>query len=308
VVHGGAVVKAAVVADGGLSVEERPDPVAGPGYTLVRMRGAGVNNADLMQAAGGYPAPPGAPADIPGLELAGEVVDTGERVMALLGGGAQAELVAVPSRVLLPVPDEVSWAEAGGFVEAFATAYDALFTQAGLQPGERVLVTGAAGGVGAAAVQLAAATGAFPVGSVRNEALRPEVEQLGAEVVAPGEEEGPFDVILELVGGEGLARGVGLLGTGGRMVAIGLGAGAQAEIDFRALMQRRGRISSSTLRARPYEEKALVVRKLEKHVLPLLAAGRIRVPIVATFPLEQAPAAYDRFAAGGKLGKIVLTA
>jgi NADPH:quinone reductase-like Zn-dependent oxidoreductase len=298
--------RAVVVADGALQVEERPDPVAGPGFTLVRMRGAGVNNADLMQRAGRYPAPPGAPVDVPGLELAGEVVETGERVMALLGGGAQAELVAVPSRLLMRAPETLGWDEAGGFVEAFATAHDALFGQAQLALGERVLVTGAAGGVGTAAVQLAREAGARVVGTVRNEALRPQVAELGAEVAAPGEAQGPFDVILELIGGDGLAAAPDLLATGGRLVVIGVGAGATAEVDFRTLMGRRARVSASTLRARPYEEKALVVRRLERHVLPLLAAGRIRVPVQETFPLADAEAAYDRFAAGGKLGKIVL--
>jgi NADPH:quinone reductase-like Zn-dependent oxidoreductase len=237
-----------------------------------------------------------------------ESVQPGDRVMALLGGGGHAELAAVPTRLLLPVPATLGWDEAGGFVEAFATAYDALFLQAELGLGERVLVTGAAGGVGVAAVQLARATGASVVGTVRNEALRGEVEKLGAEVRAPGEAEGPFDVILELVGGDGLVQALDLLGTGGRLVVIGVGAGATAEVDYHKLMARRGRISASTLRARPLEEKALVVRKLEKHVLPLLADGRIVVPIHERFPLEQAPDAYDRFAAGGKLGKIVLRA
>jgi NADPH:quinone reductase-like Zn-dependent oxidoreductase len=188
VVHGGAVVKAVVVADGALRVEERPEPDAPRGYTLVRVRATGVNNADLLQAAGRYAAPPGAPADIPGLELAGEVVggdarfEPGARVMALLGGGGQAELAAVPTRLLMSVPDGVADAEAGGFVEAFANAHDALFAQAGLALGERVLVNGAAGGVGVAAVQLARAAGATVVGTVRDEALRPRVTELGAEV------------------------------------------------------------------------------------------------------------------------------
>jgi NADPH:quinone reductase-like Zn-dependent oxidoreductase len=300
-------VKAVVLpGDGSLRVEERPDPVAAPGYTLVRVRGAGINNADLLQRSGYYPAPPGAPADVPGLELAGEVVETGARVAALLGGGGQAELAAVPSRLLLPVPDGVGWAEAGGFVEAFATAHDALFTQARLALGERVLITGAAGGVGSAAVQLAREAGARVVATVRSEALRGTVEELGAEVRAPGEAEGPFDVILELVGGEGLAAAPNLLDFGGRLVVIGLGGGATAELDFRVLMFKRARVSASTLRARPYEEKALVVRRLERHVLPLLAAGRVRVPVADTFPLDRAEDAYARFAEGGKHGKIVL--
>jgi NADPH:quinone reductase-like Zn-dependent oxidoreductase len=294
--------------DGSLRIEERPDPVPAPGSTLVRVRGAGINNADLLQRTGNYPAPPGAPADVPGLELAGEVVETGERVAALLGGGGQAELALVPSRLLLPVPEGVGWAEAGGFVEAFATAHDALFTQARLALGERVLVTGAAGGVGTAAVQLAREAGARVVATVRNEALRGAVEELGAEVHAPGEAEGPFDVILELVGGDGLADAANLLNFGGRLVVIGVGAGGKVEVDFRVLMFKRARMSAATLRARPLEEKALVVRRLERHVLPLLASGRVRVPLVDTFPLDEAEAAYARFAEGGKLGKIVLLA
>lgn len=299
--------KAVVVADGALRIEERPDPVPSPGYTVVRVKGAGINNADLLQRAGKYPAPPGAPADIPGLELAGEDVETGRRVMALVGGGAQAELVAVPSRLLMPIPDSIDWPEAGGFVEAFATAHDALFTQGGLGLGERVLVNGAAGGVGVAAVQLAVASGASVVGTVRNEELRPRVAELGATVAAPGEAEGPFDVILELVGGaDGLAQDVDLLATGGRLVVIGVGAGGRFDFDVRRLMARRGRIAAVTLRARPMEEKAAVARLLERHVLPLLADGRVRVPVHETFPLAEAQAAYDRFAAGGKFGKIVL--
>ncbi len=307
--------RAVVVADGELRLEERPDPVPGPGQALVRVRAAGINNADLLQRDGRYPAPPGAPAEIPGLELAGEVVavgpltasvEPGDRVMAIVGGGGQAELAALPTRLLMPVPDGLPWPQAGGFPEAFATAHDALFTQAGLQLGERVLVTGAAGGVGGAAVQLAAATGARVVGSVRDEGLRERVRGLGAEVCAPGEAEGPFDVILELIGGDGLAAAPGLLAPGGRLVVIGVGAGARAEVDFRTLMARRGRISASTLRARPLEEKALVARRLERHVLPLLAEGRVRVPVEQVFPLAEAAAAYDRFAAGGKFGKLVL--
>ncbi len=307
--------KAVVFADGALRVAELPDPVAGAGQVLVRVRAAGINGADLAQRAGNYPAPPGAPQDVPGLELAGEVVDPGamtarfregDRVMALLAGGGQAELAAVQTRLLMPVPEALGWDEAGGFVEAFATAHDALFTQAQLALGERVLVSGAAGGVGVAAVQLAVAAGASVVGTVRSEGLRGDVEALGAEVCAPGEAEGPFDAILELVGGDGLAQDVELLGTGGRLVVIGVGAGAMAEIDFRKLMTKRARISASTLRARPLEEKAMVVRRLERHVLPLLGDGRVRVPVCATFPLDRAEAAYERFAAGGKLGKIVL--
>src|SRR5437899_7774247 len=172
---------AAVVVDERVDVAERPDPAPERGEVLVRVRAAGVNSADLMQMRGGYPAPPGSPPDIPGLELAGEVVATGrdvtrfapgDRVMAVVGGGAQAELALVHERHALPVPDGLGWDEAGGFPEAFTTAHDALFTQCGLAMGERVCVHGAAGGVGTAAVQLAAAAGCRVTATVRRPELR----------------------------------------------------------------------------------------------------------------------------------------
>jgi len=301
-------------------VADRPDPVPGVGEVLVRVRAAGLNNADLIQVRGGYPAPPGSPPDIPGLELAGEVVATGpnaerfrvgDRVMAVVGGGGQAELAVVHERAAMPVPAELSWEEAGGFPEVFTTAHDALFTQAGLGPGERVCVHGAAGGVGTAGVQLAAAVGARVVATVRRESLRSEVERLGTgiSVVAPEGfgEHGPFDVILELIGGPNLAADVRSLAILGRITVIGVGGGSRAELDLGALMAVRGRIHSSTLRTRPLEAKADAARRVEAHVLPLVAAGRVRVPVQAAYPLEDAPAAYRRFVEGAKLGKIVLT-
>jgi NADPH:quinone reductase len=292
--------KAAVIRNGRLEIEERPDPLAGDGELLIRVRAAGINRADLLQAAGGYPPPAGIVADIPGLECAGEVVATGERVMALLGGGGQAELVVVPAHHTLPVPERVEWPAAGGFMEAFATAHDALFTQAGLGSGERLLVNGAAGGVGLAAVQLGVASGAEVTGTARANVDR--VAALGANVEVDGE----YDVILELVGGDNLTADVQRLARGGRMIVIGTGAGSKAEIDFGRLMQRRARIQSSTLRSRTTEEKAQVVDGLRRDVLPLLASERITVPVHETFPLADAQKAYEAFAAGGKFGKLVL--
>jgi NADPH:quinone reductase len=292
--------KAAVIRNGRLEIEERPDPVVGDGELLIRVRAAGINRADLLQAAGGYPPPAGIVADIPGLECAGEVVATGERVMALLGGGGQAELVVVPAHHTLPVPERVEWPAAGGFMEAFATAHDALFTQAGLGSGERLLVNGAAGGVGLAAVQLGVASGAEVTGTARANVDR--VAALGANVEVDGE----YDVILELVGGDNLTADVQRLARGGRMIVIGTGAGSKAEIDFGRLMQRRARIQSSTLRSRTTEEKAQVVDGLRRDVLPLLASERITVPVHETFPLADAQKAYEAFAAGGKFGKLVL--
>ena len=292
--------RAAVIRDGALVVEERPDPVAAEGEMLIRVRAAGINGADLAQRAGRYPAPPGAPADIPGLECAGEVVETGERVMALLGGGGQAELAVVDARHTLPVPDGVDWPAAGGFVEAFATAHDALFTQAGLQPGERLLVNGAAGGVGTAAVQLGVAVGADVTGSTRSNADR--VRALGAST----EVEGEYDVILELVGGELLADDLRRLAPLGRLAVIGTSAGRTVEIDFGQLMGKRGRIHGSHLRGRTADEKAEVMARLRREVVPLLAEGRVRVPVHATYPLEHAQEAYETFTVPGKFGKLVL--
>ncbi|HEX2085108.1 MAG TPA: NAD(P)H-quinone oxidoreductase [Solirubrobacteraceae bacterium] len=310
--------RAATVADGSLGVEEHPDPEPGKGEVLVRVRAAGVNGADILQRAGGYPAPPGSPPDIPGLELAGEVAALGEgagrfaegdRVMAIVGGGGQAELAVVHERQLMPVPDALDWPAAGGVPEVFTTAHDALFTQCGLQAGERLLVHGAAGGVGTAAVQLGAAAGARVTATVRNPDLRDAVRELGAEAALdPAEfaDAGPFDVVLELVGAPNMPANLSALATGGRIVVIGVGAGFKAEVNLLALMGRRGTLRASTLRARPLEEKARTARLMERHVLPLLASGAVRVPLADTFPLDEAPAAYERFTAGGKLGKIVI--
>jgi putative PIG3 family NAD(P)H quinone oxidoreductase len=311
-------VRAVTISDGSLEVAERPDPEPGKGEVLVRVRAAGLNGADLLQRAGRYPAPPGSPADIPGLELAGEVVargddaerfEEGDRVMAIAGGGGQAELCTVHERGAMPVPESLGWPEAGGTAEVFTTAHDALFTQAGLAPGERLLVHGGAGGVGTAAIQLGRAAGARVTATVRGEEVRPGVEALGARVLAPEEfaEHGPFDVVLELVGAPNLAANLEALATGGRICVIGVGAGAKAELNLLALMGKRATLRGSTLRARPLEEKAAAMRAVERHVLPLLEAGAVRVPVAETYPLERADEAYERFAAGGKLGKVVLT-
>ncbi len=309
--------RAATVRDGEIVIEEHPDPTPGAGEVLVRVRAAGLNGADMMQRRGLYPAPAGSPQDIPGLELAGEVAalgsgterfSPGERVMAIVGGGGQAELAVVHERQLMPVPEGLSWPQAGGVPETFTTAHDALFSQARLRLGERLLVHGGAGGVGTAAIQIAAAAGARVSATVRNEALREQVQALGAEALAPEgfQQAGPYDVILELVGAPNLAGNLAALAQRGRIVVIGVGAGAKAELNLLALMGKRASIHGSTLRARPLEDKAIAARRVEREVLPLLSCGKVSVPVAATFPLDQAPAAYDRFAAGGKLGKIVL--
>ena len=311
--------KAVVVHEGELRVEDRPDPEPGTHELLVSVRGAGVNGADMLQRRGAYPAPPGSPQDVPGLELAGEVAaggagadrfSEGDRVMAIVGGGGQAELAVVHERACMPVPQGLGWPEAGGLPEVFVTAHDALFSQAQLRPGERLLVHGGAGGVGTAAIQLGRAAGARVSATVRRQELRPQVEDLGAVALDPEAftDDGPFDVVLELVGAPNLAGNVKALATGGRIVVIGVGAGAKAELNLLGLMGKRARLQGSTLRARPLEEKSVAMRLVEREVLPLFEDGRLRVPVSDTFPLERVEEAYDRFAAGGKLGKIVLLA
>ena len=298
---------------------QHPDPRPGHGEVLVRVRAAGLNGADRIQLAGLYPAPAGSPADVLGLELAGEGAATGpgvtrwhegDRVMAVVGGGGQAELAVVHERHLLPVPEALPWAEAGGFPEVFTTAHDALFTQCRLALGERVCIHGAAGGVGIAGVQLAVAAGASVVATVRDPDRRADVTALGATAVAPDEfvDHGPFDVVLELVGAPNMAANLRALAVGGRISVIGIGAGAKAEVNLGALMSQRGMIHGSTLRARSLEDKATAARLVEAHVLPLLAAGTLRVPVAATYAMADAGAALDHFAAGGKFGKIVLLA
>jgi NADPH2:quinone reductase len=318
--------RAVTVVDGHLEWREHPDPEPGPGELLVDVRAAGINGADMLQRQGLYPAPPGSPPDIPGLEVAGEVVavgtgverfGSGDRVMSIVGGGGQAERAIVHERVALPAPDGLTWEQAGGFPEVFTTAHDALFTQCRLLMGEHVLVHGAAGGVGIAAVQIAAVAGARVTATVRSADMREDVAAIGArlgrtEVVGPDEfvDRGPFDVVLELIGAPNLPGDLESLATGGRISVIGVSAGAQAELNLLTLMAKRARVHGSTLRARPLEQKAMTARLVEAHVLPFLRGADdsvLQVPVAATYAMHDAEAAYDRFAAGGKLGKIVLS-
>jgi NADPH:quinone reductase-like Zn-dependent oxidoreductase len=309
---------ATVIRDGQLHWEERDDPSPGSTELLVSVRAAALNSADLLQRLGLYPAPAGWPADIPGMDLAGEVAAVGsqatrfavgDRVMGVVGGGAQATMALVDESHVMAVPDSLPWPEAGGFPEVFWTAHDALFTRAELRMGERVLVTGAAGGVGTAGVQLAAAAGASVVATVRDPARHGEVAALGAaDVIDPSEvaDHGPYDVVLELVGAASLPTVLPHLAPEARVVVIGVGSGANIELNLLQLMGARARIGGATLRARSRAEKANVAAAVATQVLPLLAAGRIRVPVCASFPMAEATAAYERFGAGGKLGKVVL--
>jgi NADPH:quinone reductase-like Zn-dependent oxidoreductase len=230
--------------------------------------------------------------------------------MGLLPGAAQAELAVIHERLALAIPESMSFPAAGGFTETFATAYDAIVIQGGLGLGSRLLINGAAGGVGTAAIDLAHAAGANVVASVRDPHRRAELADQQTTVVAPEKafDHGPYDIILELVGAPNLGGDIRALATSGVLVVIGISAGARAELDLRELMSRRAKICSSSLRSRSLEEKARLIRELEHHVLPGIVSGALTVRIDRTFVFTQAPEAYEHFQRGGKLGKTILIA
>jgi NADPH2:quinone reductase len=297
-----------------MSYEERPDPEPGAGEVLVAATHAGLHPADLMQRAGHYPAPPGSPADVPGIEVAGRVIacgprttvwHEGDRVFGVVGGGGLADRVIVHERHLAPVPENLDEAGAAAVPEAFVTAHDAVFTRARLAVGETLLVNGANGGVGTAAVQLGLASGAFVLGGVRSEESAARVRELGAEPVALGEASGA-DVVLELVGARNLPADLEAIGPLGRVIVVGTGAGAETSINLCALMGKRASLMGTVLRARPHEQKAAAVQTFARSVVPLLASGAVRPIVDRVFPAGEAPAAFDRLAGRGKFGKVLL--
>lgn len=313
---------AVVISEGGsLKVEERTDPVPTDSQVLLAVRSAGLNGADVLQRAGRYPAPEGVSPDIPGLEVAGEIIAlgssvrgprVGDRVMALVRGGGQATRAAVTQGNLVQVPASLSWPEAGGFPEAFSTVCDALITRCRLAVGERLLVTGAAGGVGVAAVQLGRAAGASVIACVRDRRHEDELLALGATAVIDADaigDHGPYDVVLELVGAPTLTQSLRALSPDARVAVIGVQGGAKLEVNLLHLMTARATIGGSTLRARSTAERALVSAAVRHHVLPLLLRGAVRVPVAGAFELTDPTAvhaAYERFTTPGKLGKVVL--
>jgi NADPH:quinone reductase-like Zn-dependent oxidoreductase len=295
-----------------MAVDERPDPVPQSSEVLVRATHAALNPADVAQRAGNYPAPPGSPADIPGLEVAGTVIACGEavtawragdRVFGLVGGGGLSDTVAVHERHVARIPDDLTDREAAAVPEAFITAHDAVFTRAGLALGETLLVNGASGGVGTAAVQLGVAAGARVLANSRSH--REALTDMGAEPCMLSEARG-VDVVLELVGAANLTGSLEALALRGRIIVVGTGAGADAELSLRALMGRRASVMGTVLRARSMEEKAAAVQAFARSVVPHLAAGRARPVIDRVFPVAEAAAAFDHLSAPGKLGKVLL--
>lgn len=304
-----------------VEVVERPDPVPRGDDVLVEVRYAGLNPADIAQRAGRYPAPPGAPTDIPGLEVAGTVIacgptarrfSPGARVFGIVGGGGLADRVLVHERHLAEVPDALDELSAAAVPEAFVTAHDAALTQGGLRPGELLVVNGANGGVGTAAIQIGTVCGARVLATLRDATLYEAVARLGAtvtphaELVERARAEGGADVILELVGAPNLESDLRALAHRGRIMVVGTGGGAETTLDLRVVMARRARIIGTVLRARPLEEKALAVLAFAREVVPHLATGRIAPLIDRVLPASDAAAAFDRLEARGKLGKVLL--
>ena len=310
---------ATVIDRGALRLEERPDPTPEPAHVVVANEFAGVNAADLLQRRGVYPAPPGWPADVPGMELAGRVLEVGpgvdatlrgRRVCAIVGGGAQATRTLVPAAHLIEVPDTVSLAAAGGFAEAFVTAYDAIVLQGHLAAGERLLVSGASGGVGTAAVQTGRLLGAHVTAVTRAGAHRSELLALGAHEVVALEDVAtlePVDVVLELVGAAHLSLALGRLADFARVVVIGVaGGGSRVDLDLLGVMRTRATLTGSTLRSRTHDEKADVIARARDALLEPWRRGEITVPISRTFALADVLDAYAYFAEPGKFGKVLL--
>jgi putative PIG3 family NAD(P)H quinone oxidoreductase len=304
-----------------ISLEERETPRPTGDDVVVNVRYAGLNPADVAQRNGHYPAPPGSPADIPGIEVSGTVIACGptarrfapgDRVFGLVGGGGLADHVLAHELHVTGVPERLDELAAAAVPEAFVTAHDAVMSQAGLRPGELLVVNGANGGVGTAAVQIAAAAGARVLATVRSKDLREAIGALGAVVFGPDElvsrakAEGGADVVLELVGAPNLDSDLLALAMKGRIVIVGTGGGSESALDLRKLMGRRARLLGTMLRARPLDEKAAAMRAFTREVVPHLASGRIAPLVDRVFPADAAGEAFDRLAGSGKLGKVLL--
>jgi NADPH:quinone reductase-like Zn-dependent oxidoreductase len=311
--------RAVEIHEGTLEIVDRELPRPGPRDVVVTVQAAGINGADLLQLQGYYPAPPGWPEKIPGLEMAGVVSSAGDqvheallgrRVCGIVGGGAQATHCVIPAEHLISVPENVSWNEAGGFAEAFITAHDALVTQGELRAGKRVLISGASGGVGTAAIQIAHVLGAHVTAVTRTDEHHQALRSLGADQTivldnVAGIE--PVDLVLELVGAKDLSLAMGVLAPFARVVTIGVSSGgARMEVDLHVIMSKRATLTGSTLRSRSREEKADVIKRVNETLLPLWTSGDLQVPLARSFALDDAARAYEFFAQPGKFGKVIL--
>jgi NADPH2:quinone reductase len=309
-----------------LQLRDVPAPSPSRGEVRVRIRATAVNRADLLQRLGVYPAPPGSPADIPGLEIAGEVDATGadvsdlaigDRVFGIIGGGGYAEQITVHARALARMPGGMSFTDAAAIPEAFVTAWDAMVQQARLAAGETVLVHAVGSGVGTAALQIAKAIGARTIGTARTAAKLERARPLGMDegVLVQGEvfaqdvrklSGAGVDVVLELVGGAYVAQDLACLAPKGRIVVVGAMAGTRVDLDLGALMHKRAEIRGTVLRARPLEEKILAARALERHLVPLFARGALRPIVDRVLPLARAAEAHQVMQSNETFGKVVL--
>jgi putative PIG3 family NAD(P)H quinone oxidoreductase len=306
-----------------------PDPRPQRGEVLVRVRASAMNRADLLQRRGLYPPPPGWREDIPGLELAGEIAELGpgvtafrpgERVMAIASGEAHAELAVAHERMLVPVPESLSWEDAGAVMEAGLTSHDALFTLGALRPGWPVLVHAAGSGVSTSAIQIAKAAGATVIGTSRTADKLERARELGLDHgILVGKEEPRFaaevkkltggrgvPLVLDFVGAPYVAENLGALALGGRIVVIGVMGGPKAQVDLGKLLALRATVIGTTLRMRPLEEKIAATQSFARDVLPLLASGRVKAVVDASIPMERAREAHERMERNDSFGKLVL--
>ena len=310
-----------------LEIQERPTPEPGLAQIRVRVRTSALNRADVSQRRGNYPAPPGSPADVSGMEYAGEVDAVGaaatmwkpgDRVMGIIGGGGHAEYVCVHEREGMRAPTGFSWDDAAAIPEAFLTAYDALINRLRLRSGETVLIHAAASGVGTAALQLARVAGATVLGSARSAAKLERATQLGLDIAIDASQgDWPAKVeqaigtervhaIVDLVGGNYLAGNLRVAAPRGRIVVVGLTAGASTDFNMGVLLRKRLTIVGTVLRARPLEEKIALAREFEARMVPLFEAGRLRAVVDRVFPFGEIRAAHDLMESNQNFGKIVL--
>jgi NADPH2:quinone reductase len=310
-----------------LEMQQRPSPDPGAGQIRVRVRASALNRADIHQREGNYPAPPGAPADIIGMEYAGEVDalgpsatlwKIGDPVMGIVGGGGHAEYVTVHEREAIPVPESMPWEEAAAIPEAFLTAYDALFNRLGLRVDETVLIHAVGSGVGTAGLQLARVAGARVAGTARSARKLEQAKQLGLDVAidasrgewaaqveaAVGAER--VDAVMDLVGGKYLDGNLRVMALRGRIVVVGLTAGATAQLNMGVLLRKRLTIVGTVLRARPLQEKIELARDFSERVVPLFDAGRIKPVVDRVFPFSEIRAAHELMESNETFGKIVL--
>ena len=307
-----------------LKIAERPDPVAGPGQVLIRVRAAGVNRPDLLQRTGAYPPPLGA-SDVLGLEIAGEIEAVGEgvarwtvgdRVCALLGGGGYAELAVVDARHVLPIPEGLDFEQAAVLPETVFTVFANVFESGALKAGETLLIHGATSGIGVTAIQMAKAAGAQVIATSRGADKAAAAKALGADISLDAKsddleahirEAGGADVVLDMVGRDYAALNLNSLNAGGRWVVIASLTGPKVEMDLQRIMLKRLTVTGSTLRSRPADEKARLTAAVEATAWPWVASGKVKPPVQAVFALEQAADAHAELEAGGHIGKIVLS-